>query len=210
MYFFLDMASKKKTFNGFSVFMVETQQEMAKKGIKMNMKDMPDYCKKKWEEMPDKKKNEYKTKSKKMKNEITVEKYTSIGEKVEDVQKHSENSKFQTNAMYSYIEELVRVNTAGYYLSKQKLIFIYINSYTCENEGFYFPAEISMAEFSLDRGLIRFFHQLIGFDKIRTRAPLAPTADINNHAKNNHQINIFSKLANNYGEILLKVIGMYK
>lgn len=203
------MAPKKKTYNGFSVYMIEIQQELAKQGIKMSMSDMPDYCKKDWEIMSDEKKLQYKAKGKKMKNEIIVGKYTSIGEKVEDVKKQSEDSKFQTNAMYSYIEELVRVDTAGYYLSKQKLIFIHINPYACEKEGFYFPAEISMAEFSLERGLIRVFHEVIGLDKQRANAPPAPTADINTHAKNNHQITLFYKFPINYTEILLKIIGKY-
>ncbi|XP_029345597.1 protein maelstrom homolog [Acyrthosiphon pisum] len=113
----------------------------------------------------------------------------------------------KTNAMYSYIDVLLSMQPASYYLPKQKFILIHINPYTCEKEGFYFPAEISMAEFSLEKGLIRMFHQLVGFDQVKTNAPRAPTADINNHAANNHKINVFSMFPNNYSEILLKMIG---
>lgn len=204
------MAPKKKTFNGFSVFMMETQQTLAKQGIKMSMADMPAYCTKDWETMSDQMKEKYKAKGKQMKYDTKIGKYTSIGEKVEDVQRQSEDSKSQTMAMYSYIEELVRIHPVSYYLPKNKFILIHINPYTCEKEQFYFPAEITMAEFSLENGLIRIFHQLIGFDKIRTKAPPAPTADINNHAKNNHQIDSFSKLPTNYTEVLLKIVGKYK
>lgn len=202
------MAPKKKAApNGYSLFMMETRQKLINQGAKVSMADMSEYCKNDWENMPDEMKEKYKTKGKKMKNYEKVGKYTSIGEKVEDVQKQSDDSKLQTSAMYIYIDELLSMKPAHYFLPKQKFILIHINPYTCEKEGFYFPAEISMAEFSLEKGLIRIFHQLIGFDQVRTKAPRAPTADINNHAANNHKINIFSKFPNNYTEILLKVIG---
>lgn len=204
------MAPKKKIINPFYVYMVETQQKLASEGKKISMADMPAICQKAWEDMPDHLKGSYKKKAKDMKNDSTMSKYTSIGEKVEDIQKISNESKSQTNTMYLYIEELIRMAPASHYLPRQKFIFIHINSYTCEKEGFYFPAEISMAEFSLEKGLIRMFHQLIGFDQVRTNAPRAPTADINNHAANNHQINVYSKFSNNYTEILLKIIGKYK
>lgn len=204
------MAPKKKSLNGFAVFMTEKRQELFKKGIQVSMSDMPNYCKNDWEKMSDDMKAMYKSRGKKMRNEQKTVKYTSIGEEVNEIKKQSENTKSQSDAMYLYIEELVCVHPASYYLPKQKFILIHINSYTCENEGFYFPAEISMAEFSLERGLTRVFHQLIGFDQVRTNAPIAPAADINNHAKNNHLINSYSKLPNNYTDILLKVIGKYK
>lgn len=203
------MAPKKKPMNAFAMYMSETQQILAKQGIKMSMSEMPDYCKKDWENMSVEKKDEYKAKAKKIKKDGSCEKYTSIGEKVKDIKKQSEDNKSQANTMYLYIEELVRVHPANYYLPRQKFILIHINPYTCEKEGFYFPAEISMVEFSLDRGLTRTFHQLLGFDKVRTKAPPAPTADINNHAKNNHLIDTFSKFPNNYTEVLLKIIGKY-
>lgn len=203
------MAPKKKSLNGFAVFMTETRQELLKKGIQISMSDMPNYCKKDWEQMSDNKKQMYKSRGKELRQQKII-KYTSIGEEVDEIKKQTEDTKLQSDAMYLYIEELVCVHPASYFLSKQKFILIHINSYTCENEGFYFPAEISMAEFSLERGLTRVFHQLIGFDQVRTNAPMAPAADINNHAKNNHLINSYSKLPNNYTDILLKIIGKYK
>lgn len=201
------MAPKKKCINGFSLFMSETQQELAKKGIKMSMSDMPDYCKKDWEQMPDHMKEMYKARGKKMKKEINATKYTSIGEKVDDIRQQSKDIKSETDAMYLYIEELVRVDPTSHYLPKQKFILIHVNPYACENEGFFFPAEISMAEFSLERGLIRTFHQLVGFDKDRTNAPPAPTADINSHAENNHLITSYSKFPTTYKDIYLKIVG---
>lgn len=205
------MAPKKKCLNGFSVYMTDIQQKLAKQGIKMKLADMPDYCTKDWEEMPNELKEIYKVRGKKIKKEVPIVKYTSTGEKVEDIKKRSKETKSQSDAMYLYIEELVRVQLdSSHYLPKQKFILIHVNPYTCENEGFYFPAEITMAEFSLERGLIRIFHQLIGFDKVRTNAPPAPMADINNHAKNNHLIDTFSKLPFNYTSILLKIIGKFK
>lgn len=204
------MAPKKKSINGYSVFMMETKQKLMKQGAKVSLADMSEYCKKDWEVMPDEMKEEYKRKGKKMKNDTKEGKYTSIGEKITDVQKQSDGSKLQTNAMYSYIDVLLDMQPASYYLPKQKFILIHINSYTCQKEGFYFPAEISMAEFSLKNGLERMFHQLIGFDQIRTNAPQAPMADINNHAANYHKINVFSTFPNNYSEVLLKIVGKYK
>lgn len=204
------MAPKKKAYSGYALFMMETRQKLISQGAKVSMADMSEYCKKDWENMSDEMKEDYKLKGKQMKSDSKVGKYTSIGEKLEDVQKQSDDSKTQTNVMYSYIDVLLDMQPATYYLPKQKFILIHINPYTCEKEGFYFPAEISMAEFSLEKGLIRMFHQLIGFDKIRTNAPKAPAAEINNHAANNHKINIFSKFTNNYSEILLKMIGKHK
>jgi len=204
------MAPKKKVYNGYSVFMMETRQKLINQGVKVSMADMSEYCKKDWEEMPDNMKENYKIKGKKMKSDGKVGKFTSIGEKVEDVQKQSDEIQSQTNAMYSYIDVLLDMQPARHYLPKQKFILIHINSYSCEKEGFYFPAEISMAEFSLEKGLIRIFHQLVGFDKVRTNAPRAPTADINNHAANNHKINVFSMFPTNYSDVLLKIIGKYK
>lgn len=203
------MAPKKKGLNGFAVFMTETRQELLKKGIQINMSEMPNYCKKDWEQMSDDMKQMYKSRGKEMGKQKIV-KYTSIGEEVNEIKKQLENVKSQSNAMYSYIEELVCMHPTKYFLPKQKFILIHVNSYTCESEGFYFPAEISMAEFSLERGLTRVFHQLIGFDQVRTNAPIAPAADINNHAKNNHLINSYTKLPNNYTDILLKIIGKCK
>ncbi|XP_025203566.1 protein maelstrom 2-like [Melanaphis sacchari] len=200
------MAPKKKT-SAFLVFMAETQQSLLNQGIKVNMANMSKYCKTDWEKMPDQMKEKYKIKAKNMKGNEKAAKFTSIGEKVEDIQKQSVDSKLQANAMYEYIKELLDMQPSSYYLPKQKFILIHINPYTCEKEGFYFPAEISMAEFSLEKGLIRFFHKLIGFDQIRTSAPKASTGDINSHAANNHMINVFSILPNNYTEILLKIIG---
>jgi len=202
------MAPKKNP-NGFALFMSETKETLWKRGIKMNMGDMPDYCKNDWIEMSADRKDNYKMKAKKLKK-MNMDTYTSIGEKVEDVKRQVQENKLQSNAMYLYIEELVRVKPAYYYLPKQKFILIHINPYTSKDEGFYFPAEISMAEFSLERGLIRIFHQLVGFDSIKTKAPEATTADINIHSKYNHQIGPYVKLSCNYKEILLKVIGKYK
>ncbi|XP_060874198.1 protein maelstrom homolog [Metopolophium dirhodum] len=201
------MAPKKKVYNGYSVFMMETQQKLINQGVKVSMADMSEYCKKDWEDMPDEMKEKYKIKGKKMKSEAKVVKYTSIGENIEFVKKQSDESESQKNDMYVHINVMLSLQPASYYLPKQKFIFIHINSYTCEKEGFYFPAEISMAEFSLEKGLIRMFHQLVGFDQVRTNAPRAPTADINNHADNNHKINVFSMFPDNYSEILLKMIG---
>lgn len=210
LFYFLDMAPKKSSVNGFSLYMSEIKQQLAKQGIKMNMSEMPNYCKKGWEEMSTEKKKSYRTEAKKKKNGGCIEKYTSIGEKVEDVKRQFEESKSQSDAMYSYIEVLVRMEPARQFLPKHKFILIHVNSYTCESEGFYFPAEISMAEFSLESGLIRHLHQLVGFDQIRANAPDACTADINTHAQNNHLINVYSKLSTNYTAILLKIIGKYK
>ncbi|KAL4083257.1 hypothetical protein QTP88_028587 [Uroleucon formosanum] len=201
------MAPKKKTYNGYAMFMVETRQKFLSQGTRVSMAEMSEYCKRDWENMSDEMKESYKAKAKMMKNEGKAGKYTSIGENVEDVVKQSDDSKTQTNAMYAYIDVLLDMQPASHYLPKQKFILIHINSYTCEREGFYFPAEISMAEFSLEKGLIRMFHQLIGFDKVRTNAPQAPTADINNHAANSHKIDVFSMFPNNYTEVLLKMIG---
>jgi len=204
------MAPKKKVYNGYSVFMMETRQKLINHGVKVSMADMSEYCKKDWDAMSDEMKDKYKKKGKEMKNQAKVGKYTSIGENIEDVKKQSDESKSQTVAMYTYIDVLLSIKPTSYYLPKQKFILIHINPYTCEKEGFYFPAEISMAEFSLEKGLIRMFHQLVGFDQVRTNAPKAPTADINNHAANNHKINVFSMFPNNYSEILLKMIGKYQ
>ncbi|VVC32765.1 High mobility group box domain,Maelstrom domain [Cinara cedri] len=201
------MAPKKKTFNGFSVYMFETRKSLANRGIKMSMANMANYCKDDWEKMPSHIKEEYKAKGKSMKKEIKIKKYTSIGENIEDVKKQSIIRKLQSDAMYHYIEELVRMDPPRYFIPKTKFILIHINPYTSEREGFFFPAEVTMAEFSLEKGLTRIFHQLLGFDKIRTFAPPAPTADVNNHAKNNHQITTFYKLPNNYKETFLKLIG---
>jgi len=189
---------------------METRQKLINQGVRVSMADMSEYCKKDWEDMSDEMKEKYKIKGKNMKSDAKIGKYTSIGENIEDVKKQSDENKSQTNAMYLYIDELLSMQPANYYLPKQTFILIHINPYTCEKERFYFPAEISMAEFSLEKGLIRMFHQLVGFDQVRTNAPRAPTADINNHAANNHKINVFSMFPNNYSEILLKMIGKYK
>jgi len=201
------MAPKKNVVNGFSLFMSETKQTLAKNGIKMNMADMPNYCQKDWESMPTERKDDYKLKAKMMKKKYSVGGLTSIGESVEDIRKQMLKNKSQSDAMYLYIEELVRVKPAYHYLPRHKFILIHVNSYTCVKEEFYFPAEISMAEFSLEKGLLRIFHQLIGFDPIKTKAPGATAADINCHAKCNHQIGPYVKLSCHYMEILLKVIG---
>lgn len=204
------MAPKKKTFSAFSEFMAETQKMLEKKGIKMSMADMPDYCKKDWEGMSEQMKEKYKNMSKMKKHGDKTEKYTTLGEKVTDVQKQSDDSKSQTEAMYYYIEELVRVHPDKLYLPKQKFILIHVNPYSSESEGFYFPAEVSMAEFSLEKGVIRTFHRLVGFDATEAKAPIACAAEINSHAKNNHLIDIYSKLSTNYTDFLLKIIGKYK
>lgn len=203
------MAQKKTVFNGFSVYMLETQQMLAKQGIKMKMCDMAEFCKKDWEKMPDHMKNNYKKKGKNMKQENNIKNYTTIGENVKDVKKQSDDIKIHADAMYHYIEELVHMDPPRYCIPKTKFILIHINSYTIYSEEFFFPAEITMAEFSLEKGLIRIFHQLLGFDKTRTFSPIAPTADINNHAKNNHQITTFFKLPNNYKETFFKMIGKF-
>lgn len=196
----------KKCFNGFALYMSDIKQKLVNSGINMKMEDMPNYCKADWEKMSDKEKEIYKLKAKTMKNGAT-EKFTNLGENIEDVKNQLQENKTQSEAMYSYIEELVRVKPANHYLPKHKFILIHINPYTCDEEVFYFPAEISMAEFSLEKGLIRIFHQLIGFDPIKTKAPSATTADIHIHAKNNHKIGPYNKLSCNYMEILLKVLG---
>lgn len=201
------MAPKKKTFNAFSVYMSETRETLAQKGIRMTMADMADYCKKDWEGMSESMKEKYKARSKIMKNGAKVEKYTTLGENVKDVQKKVDDSKLQTEAMYCYIEELVRVHPDKLFLPKQTFILIYVNPYVSEKEGFYFPAEITMAEFSLEKGLIRYLHQLIGYDATKAKAPIACAADIISHAKNNHLIDIYSKLSTNYTNFLLKIIG---
>ncbi|XP_050535582.1 protein maelstrom homolog isoform X2 [Daktulosphaira vitifoliae] len=199
------MAPKKKVINAYSIFMTETQKKLAAQGIPMSMAGLATYCKSDWEKMPEQIKAKYKARAKEIKHSYKAEKMTSTGEKVNDVISRDRENNAQFNAMYSYIEELVKLHLD--YLSKQTFIFIHVNSYSCEKENFYFPAEIAMVEFSLERGLIRRFHQLIGFDKIRTKAPPAPSADINMHAKANHKIDTFTRLPNNYTDVLLKIIG---
>ncbi|VVC36836.1 Hypothetical protein CINCED_3A011217 [Cinara cedri] len=201
------MAPKKKPMNAFGMYMLETQQLLSNRGIKMSMADMPSHCKENWEKMPDHIKGQYKVKAKNALNGRKIDKYTNIGEKIEDVQRESENVKLLANAMYHYIEELVQMDPPFYFLPKQKFIFIFVNSYCCENESFHFPAEVTMVEFSLERGLIRIIHELLGFDKIKTSAPVAPTADINLHAKNNHHITTFTKLPINYKATFFKLIS---
>ncbi|XP_027841181.2 protein maelstrom 2-like [Aphis gossypii] len=201
------MAPKKKVINAYSVYMTEIQQTLLKQGKKLSMPEMSVYCKKDWENMSEEMKEKYKIQAKNMKSDEKKGKFTSIGENVVDVQKQSVDTIFQANAMYEYIKELLDMQPSNYYLPKQTFIVIHVNPYTSEKEGFYFPAEISMAEFSLEKGLIRIFHQLIGFDQVRTSAPKACTGDINNHAANNHKINVFLMFPNNYTKILLKIIG---
>jgi len=211
MYLFvIEMAPKKKSINGYLVFMMETRQKLIKQGAKLRLCDMSEYCKKDWEDMPDDMKEEYRRKSKKMNNDSKEGKYTSIGENILDVQKRLDNFKLQRNAMYSYIDKLFDMQPASQYLLKQKFILIHINSYTSDSDFFYFPAEISMAEFSLEKGLIRMFHKIMGFDKVRTNAPLASAADIIKHADCNHKLDVFSKFPKNYTEVLLQMIGKYK
>lgn len=199
------MPPKKKVFNGYAMFMSETQKKLHNQGQNMSMSAMAEYCKKDWEQMSQQMKDKYKAKAKEMKLSSKIEKMTSVGENVDDVLSQNKKNDLQFSTMYSYIEELVRLDRD--FLSKQTFIFIHVNSYVCEKENFFFPCEISMAEYSLHKGLIRRFHQLVGFDKKRTNAPPAPTADINAHAKANHRITTFEKLPNNYTDVLLKIIG---
>lgn len=204
------MAPKKKSINAFFVYMLETKQSLANQGIKMSMSDMPKYCQQEWEQMPDNIKNEYKTKAKNMKNG-NLDKYTSIGEKIEEVKKESESCSVFADTMYHYIEELVHIKDPRYFFPKQKFIFMHINSYSCESDDFYFPAEISLAEFSLEKGIMRNIHELLGFNKTKTFAPVASVGDINNHAKNNHRIDIFGTgyLPTDYTAIFLRLISKY-
>lgn len=199
------MAPKKNVISAFLVYMFETQKLLAEQGIKKDINDMSEYCQKDWDKMPDCDKHDYKIKANKIKSDRLQ---WSIGHgKNVDVTKDTERSKLLANAMYSYIEELVRMEPTIRFTPKQKIIFVHINSYSCEKNHYYFPAEITLTEFSLENGFIRSFHELLSFDK--TVATLAQTADINIHAKHNHRITTFETLPSDYKATFFKLISKY-
>lgn len=111
--------------------------------------------------------------------------------------------------MYSFIEKMVRREPARLLLPIQKFIFIHVNTYTDGKSGFHFPAEITAAEFSLEKGLIRIFHKLVGLDQIKTNSPPFCMSDIKQHAEKNNKINPFSNFPIDYKTILLKLLSEY-
>lgn len=199
------MAPKKNSISAFLIYMTEIQKSLAGQGIKKSMSDMPNYCHAGWEKMPYHIKDEYKIKAKQMKRK-KFENLTSLRRDEED---GTPNNQCFSVSMYSYIGEIVSQKPTRHFIPKHNFILIHINSYSCEKDSFYFPAEITLAEFSLEKGLIRMCHELLGFDKIKTFAPMAPTADINIHAKNNHHITTFKTLPSDYKSAFLKLISKY-
>lgn len=111
--------------------------------------------------------------------------------------------------MYREIEKLVRKEPARLLLHIQKFVFLHINTYTDGKSRFHFPAEITAAEFSLEKGLTRIFHTLVGLDQIKTNLQPFCMSDIKRHAEKKNKINPFSNFSIDYKTILLKLLSKY-
>lgn len=111
--------------------------------------------------------------------------------------------------MYNFIEKMVRREPARLLLPIQKFIFIHVNTYTDGVSGFHFPAEITAAEFSLEKGLIRIFHKLVGLDQIKTNSMPFCMSKIKQHSETKNKMNPFSNFSIDYKTILLKLLSKY-
>lgn len=179
--------------NGYFCFMQEWKKREEKKGRRFpnGMRDVQSdsACSDEWKNMPDDKKNYYKNMAKKDTSYLNKEKRTGQGYLLSDLEKQKLKEEAFMDNMNEYISTLINTAKMNQNIPQLKFYVIHMNHFYSrplnDNEIEYYPAEISIVEFSLEKGILRKYHQIVN-EKIQ----LGYSCAAKSHSSGTHQIPI--------------------
>ncbi|KAJ8681340.1 hypothetical protein QAD02_017127 [Eretmocerus hayati] len=211
------MPKNKNKPNAFLFFMLDWKETEERKGRKFpnGLKDVQSdpVCNELWKSMSDDEKFRYKLMEKSSKALPKQEKRTGVGESITELQKHQMKLQEFKDNMNEYISGLIRTAKESSPEALQNLRFyvIHVNYFyhriledTIDPE--YYPAEIAIVEFSLEKGVTRVYNQLIN-EPIK----VGFSCDAKSHSSSTHAIPLNATFGkSDYREILNDICQFIK
>lgn len=109
-------------------------------------------------------KRPYELKSKSNKNGQKLTKYTTTGHNIELLEKQNNDALKREQQLNDYIENIIKIGIETGNIADEVFHFIHINYFCfCNSERRYYPAEIAVARFTLQNGILseNVFHNII-------------------------------------------------
>ncbi|XP_037935532.1 protein maelstrom 1-like [Teleopsis dalmanni] len=146
--------------NGFMVFTMEWKQ---RHGHGMSIAEATAMCGKKWEDMDEEARKPYQTKAKKQRETSKAkpkqEPCCNTGDPLSVLLKEKEERENYVQQTKRNIESIVKKSQRSDRFTTDCYVVIAVNYFSKSlNGNIYVPAEISLAEFSLKRGIIKTYH----------------------------------------------------
>ncbi|KAK7082867.1 hypothetical protein SK128_026655 [Halocaridina rubra] len=173
---------KKKQGNGFYFFMVEKKPELEKKlGRKIQMSEMPGLVDMEWKNLPSEQKLKYREMG--GKNLGTVEKLDCRGVPLSELRRQQKEKNQKTEDMKKDIANSVDFYRSGGALHRFNIYIANISYYVYTDEGHYTPAELSIAEFCFEKGIMREYHAVF-----KPEIPLSYGFTARQHSSATHKL----------------------
>lgn len=189
------MAPKKKGKNGFFYYMQELRQDEAARGNQIrSMDDLQLFASPRWDKLSVDEKEEFNRRAKedKLKGAGDMErKYNSLGVSFAAVDGLEREQDEQEKIMKATIKSLA-MSLSPEALTRKPFYLCHVNYYYLVKDSVgntYQPAEIALAEFTLEDGLIETRHFVLSPGKI----PLGMKADAQTWADKTHGIRLVDK-----------------
>ncbi|XP_066591713.1 protein maelstrom homolog [Prorops nasuta] len=183
---------KPKGRNAFYFFMQEWKEQMCNKGEKFpnGLKDVQQdqRCHRAWLSLSTADKSYYKNLSveDKEKCQKSSEKKTTLGESISDVEYEEKLKQKYIEEMKYYISSIVNTAAQNNELKKMKFFILHVNWFyerQLENKIDYFPAEFTLAEFSIEEGVLDVYHEICG-----VKIPLGFRREAKERSQETHKI----------------------
>ncbi|XP_006610325.1 protein maelstrom 2-like [Apis dorsata] len=180
--------------NAFYFFMLDWQRRQQRRGEIFNsLKDVAadPRCSEDWKNISPQEKGIYiaKAKDNKIKAQGSMSKKTTIGEDLTEVELIAKREQEFQQKMLQYIDSVVSMGLLHNNLQKLKFIFIHVNWFYKREIGInkceFCPAEFAVAQFSLENGVEKIYHEVL-----KVKIPLGWKRDAIETSQQTHQIPI--------------------
>lgn len=147
------MPKKQKTYNAFYYFMLDFQRKEESKGNKFaSMVAVSAAAGTHWTRLTPEQKRPYEEKAKQLKSRAKEVKYTTLDEKIDDVDRLEKAKREKLKNMEKDIESTINDRLANDEFANIYFYIGYVNYYCYASEK-YLPAEIALVRFSLKDGV---------------------------------------------------------
>ncbi|XP_017885395.1 protein maelstrom-like [Ceratina calcarata] len=161
------MSKKIKGHNAFYYFMLNwrEQQRTPNRSLKDIASDPK--CTEDWKKLDPTHRGEYEAlaKDRKIQAQGSINKYTTLGESLVEIEEQERQEKELIENMKKYISSVISIGLRHENLESMKYIFIHVNWFYRKQIGInkteYGPAEFAVAEFSIKGGTENVYHEIL-------------------------------------------------
>lgn len=151
------MGRKRQQINEFYFFMVEKKPEMEKKlGRSVKMEELPNLVYGEWKSMSEAKKQKYK--DMKERTRETTEKLDCRGVPLNELKRRDDEKKRKLEEMKKDVGNAIDFHRTGNALHRLTIYVASVSYYVHTDEDQYTPAELAIAYFNFEKGIMREHH----------------------------------------------------